>query len=323
MTEASVTGTTASTEGRADARQSKATARGVVDSVKVPHRGAGRHLARNEFLFLLAAGGCFALCGVTLGAMAIDLVIKGGSRVGWEFLTGVSSRLPERAGILPALAGTIWVTGLAMAAALPIGVGAAVYLEECCRRGVVSRALEVVIANLAGVPAILFGMVGLQVFVRWCGLGRTVVAGGLTMALVVLPLIILVSREAIRAVPRDIREASLALGATQMQTIWLQVLPAALPGILTGSILGICRIIGEAAPLLALGALTYLTRVPSGLDSPFTTLPIQVFNWVSRPQTGFHRNAAAAILVLLAMMLVLNGVAIVIRARGQRKGARV
>lgn len=293
----------------------------------VPWRGAPRrsaqHLSRSEILFLLVALACFGLCVVTLGAMAVDLIVRGGSRLSWAFLTGVSSRLPERAGILPALAGTIWVTALAMMVALPIGVGAAVYLEECCRRGLVSRTLEVGIANLAGVPAILFGMVGLQVFVRWCGLGRTVLAGGLTMALVVLPLIILVSREAIRTVPRDIREASLALGATQMQTVWLQVVPAALPGILTGSILGICRIIGEAAPLLALGALTYITRAPSGLDSPFTTLPIQVFNWISRPQAGFHRNAAAAIIVLLVMMLVLNGVAIYVRARGQRKGSQV
>jgi phosphate transport system permease protein len=204
-----------------------------------------------------------------------------------------------------------------MIVALPLGVGAAVYLEELCRRGRLSRILEIFISNLAGVPAILFGMVGLQIFVRWCGLGRTVIAGALTMALVVLPLIILVSREAIRAVPRDIREASLALGASKMQTIWYQVIPAALPGILTGAILGVCRIIGEAAPLLALGALTYLTKTPTGLNSPFTTLPIQIFNWISRPQIGFHRNAAAAIIVLLFLLFLLNVTAIIIRARSQ------
>lgn len=322
MTETTVTQTTVPLSARGGADERRAASDETVAQKRTITKRSGRHLSRNETLFLGAAVLCFGLCAVTLGAMAIDLLIKGGSRLSWGFVTGVSSRLPERAGILPALAGTIWVTGLAMMVALPVGVGAAVYLEECCRRGALSRALEVVIANLAGVPAILFGMVGLQLFVRWCGLGRTVVSGGLTMALVVLPLIILVSREAIRSVPRDIREASLALGATQMQTIWFQVLPAALPGILTGAILGICRIIGEAAPLLALGALTYITRVPSGLDSPFTTLPIQVFNWVSRPQAGFHRNAAAAILVLLGMMLLLNGLAIYVRARGQQRGAR-
>lgn len=272
----------------------------------------------SEWLFRIGAALSFLLCVVTLGAMALNLIGAGGSRLGWQFLTGVSSRLPERAGVLPALAGTVWITGLAMVVALPLGVGAAVYLEELCRRGKLSRTLEIFIANLAGVPAIVFGMVGLQIFVRWCGLGRTVIAGALTMALVVLPLIILVSREAIRSVPRDIREASLALGASRMQTIWHQVIPAALPGILTGAILGVCRIIGEAAPLLALGALTYLTKTPTGLDSPFTTLPIQIFNWISRPQVGFHQNAAAAILVLLFLLFLLNISAIIIRARGQR-----
>lgn len=275
-------------------------------------------LPLSEWLFRIGAALSFLLCVVTLGSMALNLIGAGGSRLGWQFLTGVSSRLPERAGVLPALAGTVWITGLAMVVALPLGVGAAVYLEELCRRGKLSRTLEIFIANLAGVPAIVFGMVGLQIFVRWCGLGRTVIAGALTMALVVLPLIILVSREAIRSVPRDIREASLALGASRMQTIWHQVIPAALPGILTGAILGVCRIIGEAAPLLALGALTYLTKTPTGLDSPFTTLPIQIFNWISRPQVGFHRNAAAAILVLLFLLFLLNLSAIIIRARGQR-----
>jgi phosphate transport system permease protein len=275
------------------------------------------HLNGGEMLFRVAAALSFLLCIATLGAMAADLVVSGGGRIGWQFLTGVSSRLPDKAGVLPALAGTVWVTGVAMIVALPLGVGAAVYLEELCRRGRLSRILEIFISNLAGVPAILFGMVGLQIFVRWCGLGRTVIAGALTMALVVLPLIILVSREAIRAVPRDIREASLALGASKMQTIWYQVIPAALPGILTGAILGVCRIIGEAAPLLALGALTYLTKTPTGLNSPFTTLPIQIFNWISRPQIGFHRNAAAAIIVLLFLLFLLNVTAIIIRARSQ------
>ncbi len=273
-----------------------------------------------EIIFFVAATVSFLLCMGTLVVMVVDIVQTGAGRLTWQFLSGVSSRLADRAGVLPAIAGTVWVTSIAMVISLPIGVGAAVYLEEFCRRSALSRVLEIAIANLAGVPAIIFGMVGLHLFVRWCGFGRSVLSGGLTMALVVLPLIILVSREAIRSVPRDVREGSLALGASTMQTVWHQVLPAALPGLLTGAILGVCRIIGEAAPLLALGAVTYLTKTPSGLDSPFTTLPIQVFNWISRPQVAFHHNAAGAIVVLLMVLFVLNGAAIVIRARGQRRG---
>jgi phosphate transport system permease protein len=291
---------------------------GPVETDTPPRRIMRRSVGEIIFFALVTAS--FVLCLGTLVVMVVDLVQTGAGRLSWQFLSGVSSRRADRAGVLPAIAGTVWVTSIAMILAVPIGVGAAVYLEECCRRGVLSRILEIAIANLAGVPAIIFGMVGLQLFVRWCGFGRSVLSGGLTMALVVLPLIILVSREAIRSVPRDVREGSLALGASTMQTVWYQVLPAALPGLLTGAILGVCRIIGEAAPLLALGAVTYLTKTPSGLESPFTTLPIQVFNWISRPQVAFHQNAAGAIMVLLLVLFILNGAAIVVRARGQRRG---
>jgi phosphate transport system permease protein len=205
--------------------------------------------------------------------------------------------------------------------ALPIGIASAVYLEEYGGGGRLARIIEVNIANLAGVPSVIYGLLGLGLFVRWLALGPTVLAGAATLALLVLPVVILSTREALRAVPGSIREGSYALGATKLQTIWHQVLPMAMPGILTGLILALSRAIGETAPLITIGAVAFVTFAPDSLSAPFTVLPIQIYNWVSRPQPAFHANAAAGIIVLLALLLTMNAGAIWLRDRYQKKGA--
>jgi phosphate transport system permease protein len=217
--------------------------------------------------------------------------------------------------------GSIYVIIVTAALAVPIGVAAAIYLEEYGSRSVFAKIVEINITNLAAVPSIIYGLLGLGLFVRMMGLGRSVVAGGATLALLVLPVVILSTREALRAVPGAIREGSYALGATKWQTIWYQVLPMAMPGILTGLILALSRAIGETAPLITIGAVTFVTFAPDSIWSPFTVLPIQVFNWVSRPQVAFHANAAAGIIVLLVLLLTMNAAAIWLRDRYQKKGA--
>ena len=259
---------------------------------------------------------------IALGSLALlllDAIADGAGRLSWQFLTSFPSRKPEEAGILAALVGTVCLILLTAVFAFPIGVGAAIYLEEYAGKSWFSRVVEVNISNLAGVPSIIYGLLGLELFVRALGFDRSLLSGALTMALLVLPIIIISSREALRTVPRSIREASFALGADRWQTIWHQVLPLALPGILTGSILAFSRAIGEAAPLITIGALTYVAFLPDGLFAPFTALPIQIFNWVSRPQAGFHANAAAAILVLLAVLLLMNALAVFLRQRYQKR----
>lgn len=268
----------------------------------------------------LSAAGLLTLV-LALGALAVllfDILSDGIGRLSWNFLTSYPSRRPEAAGILPALAGSVYVIGLTALMAVPIGLAAAVYLEEYGTASRVARLIELNIANLAGVPSIIYGLLGLGLFVRALGWGRSVTAGAATLALLVLPIVILATREALRAVPSSLREASYALGATKWQTIWRVVLPVALPGILTGVILAVSRAIGETAPLITIGALTYVPFVPDSLWSAFTVLPIQVFNWTSRPQAEFAQNAAAGILVLLALLLTLNGAAIWVRDRYQR-----
>ncbi|MBI3050776.1 MAG: phosphate ABC transporter permease PstA [Acidobacteria bacterium] len=260
---------------------------------------------------------CLALAA--LGALIADVWRDGAARLSWDFLTGFPSRRAENAGIWHALTGSIFVIVVTAALAVPIGVGAAIYLEEYGTRSVAARVIEINIANLAAVPSIIYGLLGLGLFVRALAMGRSVLAGASTLALLVLPVIILSTREALRAVPPSIREGSYALGATKWQTVWYQVLPVAMPGILTGTILALSRAIGETAPLITIGALTFVAFAPDGLWSPFTVLPIQIFNWVSRPQPGFQVNAAAAILVLLALLLTMNAAAIWLRDRYQKK----
>jgi phosphate transport system permease protein len=254
-----------------------------------------------------------------LAVLIADVIVDSSGRLGFDFLTGYPSRKPEQAGILPGLAGSIYLILLTAAMALPVGVGAALYLEEYGKKGRLSNLIEVNISNLAGVPSIIYGLLGLEMFVRTIGLGRSLLAGAGTMALLILPIIIISSREALRTVPLSVREGAYALGATRWQVTRKVVLPMAFPGILTGSILAVSRAIGEAAPLIVVGALAYIAFLPDSVNSPFTVLPIQIFNWVSRPQEEFLKNAAAGSVVLLATLLILNSIAIVLRNRLQKR----
>jgi phosphate transport system permease protein len=257
----------------------------------------------------------------SLGALIWDIVADGAGRLSWDFITGFPSGRAAQAGIWPALIGSIFIIAVTAILAVPVGVAAAIYLEEYGGRSVLARIIELNITNLAAVPSIIYGLLGLGLFVRMMGMGRSVLAGASTLALLVLPVVILSTREALRAVPGSLREGSYALGATKWQTIWHQVLPVALPGILTGLILALSRAIGETAPLIIAGAVTFVTFAPDSIWSPFTVLPIQIFNWVSRPQVDFHANAAAGILVLVLLLLSMNAAAIWLRDRYQKKGA--
>jgi phosphate transport system permease protein len=290
----------------------------TVMRVEAPERRLMRHAGDR----LLASFGVLVtlLALATLFTLLYDIVRDGAGRLSWQFLTSLPSRRAEEAGIYTALIGSVYIIGLTAALAIPFGIAAALYLEEYGGRGRLSRIIEINIANLAGVPSIIYGLLGLGLFVRTFGMGRSVLAGACTLAVLVLPVVILATREAVRAVPSTIREASYALGATKWQTIWHQVLPAAFPGVLTGVILALSRAIGETAPLITIGALTYIPFVPDSIWSQFTVLPIQVFNWVSRPQPEFKANAAAGILVLMVLLLSMNAIAIVVRDRQQRRG---
>lgn len=248
-------------------------------------------------------------------ALIIDVFSRGLPWLDWQFLTSFDSRFPERAGILAAIVGTALTIVITVLVSLPIGVMTAIYLEEYARDNWFTRLIEISISNLASVPSIIYGLLGLAVFVRFFGLGRSILAGGFTLALLVLPIIIVVSREAIRSVPNSIRQASYGIGATKWQTVWHQVLPVALPSILTGNILAASRAIGETAPLVTLGALTFIPFLPKNLLDRFTVLPIIIFNWSSKPQTEFHDVAAAAIIVLLFILLLVNILAIILRQR--------
>ncbi len=254
-----------------------------------------------------------------LGALLYDVFSDGWGRLNWQFLTSLPSRRPDEAGIYPALIGTMYLITLTAILALPVGIAAAIYLEEYGTGNWLSRLIEINIANLAGVPSIIYGLLGLGLFVRTLGFGRSVMAGAATMALLVLPIVILSTREALRTVPKSMREGSYALGATKWQTIWHQVLPSAMPSLFTGVILALSRAIGETAPLITIGALTYVPFAPDSIWSPFTALPIQIFDWLSRPQVAFSQNAAAGIIVLLALLLTMNGIAIFLRDRYQQR----
>ena len=232
-----------------------------------------------------------------------------------DFLPRYPSRIPARAGIKSAILGTLWMMGLTALMSFPLGVGAAIYLEEYAPSNWFTRLLQTNIANLAGVPSIVYGILGLAVFVRFFGFQRSVLAGAATLSLLILPVVIIASQEAIRAVPNSLRQGAYGLGATRWQTIRHQVLPVAMPGILTGTILSLSRAIGETAPLIMIGALTFIAFPPTSPMSPFTVLPIQIFNWASRPQADFHDLAAAAIVVLLVILLTMNATAILLRNR--------
>ncbi|MBN2081020.1 phosphate ABC transporter permease PstA [bacterium] len=235
-----------------------------------------------------------------------------------DIIATFPSRFPTKAGLKSALAGSLWLIIFTALFAIPIGVSAAIYLEEYAPKNRLSRFIEVNIANLAGVPSIVYGILGLAVFVRGIHLGRSVLAGALTMSLLILPVIIIAAREAIKAVPDSIRQGAFALGATRWQTVRHHVLPVALPGILTGVILAMSRALGETAPMIMIGALSYVAFVPTGPMDDFTVLPIQIYNWVAMPQREFHLLAACGILILLIFLLLMNSVAIFVRQRAQR-----
>ena len=282
--------------------------------------------------FLLIGIFATSISLIFLLALLLDILADGMGRLGWQFLANYPSRKPEEAGILSAWVGTVWIMVLTGGIAFPLGVSAAIYLEEYSRKNWLTDIIEINIANLAGVPSIIYGLLGLGLFVRFLNMERSVIAGAMTLAILVLPIVILSTREAIKSIPPSIREASYALGASKWQTIRNQVLPSAMPGILTGVILAMSRAVGETAPLITMGALTYIAFLPAspissafpyisfqGLFDAFTVLPIQIFNWVSRPQKGFAIDAAAGIIVLLVITFVMNAFAIYLRQKYQKK----
>ena len=264
-------------------------------------------------IFLLSV--CVGITGLAI--LLFDVLTKGIPWLSWHFITDYPSRHPEEAGLFSALMGTVWLMVMTALFTVPVGVGAAIYLEEYAPRNFFTRFIEINVANLAGVPSIVYGLLGLALFVYLMNLGRSVLAGSLTLSLLVLPIVILASRESIRAVPDSYRQAAYAMGADQWQVIKGVVLPSAVPGILTGTILAMSRAIGEAAPVIAISALVYLTFIPGHPMERFTVLPIQIFNWVSRPQDEFRGLAAAGIIVLLVILLSMNAIAVFLRNKYQ------
>jgi phosphate transport system permease protein len=287
---------------------------------------------RQDFLFNLLGIVCTLVGVVTLVILLIDLAMSGLSRIDWQFMTSFPSRLAARAGILSAWVGTLVVMVVTALTAVPLGVAAGVYLEEYGRKNWLTSLIEINISNLAGVPSIIYGLMALGLFVYQFHLGHSILSAGLTLACLILPIVIVATREALRAIPGGIREASYALGATKWQTVWHHLLPYSVGGIATGVIIAMSRAIGETAPLVTIGALTFIAFLPpppvqaeapflsfGWLMSPFTVLPIQMFNWISRPTHDFHVNAAATGLVLIVLTLSMNAVAIVIRYRMRKR----
>lgn len=273
----------------------------------------------SDFVFQCIAMFALMLGVAVVSALLIDIFYDGLPRLNWQFLTSFPSRFADKAGIASAVVGSFYLMVLIVIFSLPLGIGAAIYLEEYAPNNRFTRLIELNIANLAGVPSVIYGILGLQLFIRGLNFERSLLSGALTLTILILPVIIIASREAIRTVPKTLREASLALGAGKWQTIKSHVLPVALPGIMTGCILAFSRAIGETAPLVTMGALTYIAFLPDSVFSPFTALPIQSYNWISRPQTAFHTNAAAAMVVLLILLLSMNALAIFLRIRYQKR----
>ncbi|OUL08047.1 phosphate ABC transporter permease PstA [Trichococcus shcherbakoviae] len=256
---------------------------------------------------------------VVLAILVMRIVSQGASYLDWDFLSNYASRKAEDAGIKAAIYGTVWIMAIVAPVSLILGVGTAIYLEEYAPDNKFTHFIELNISNLSGVPSIVFGLLGLTVFVRLLEMGRSVLAGGLTMSLMILPVIVVSSQEAIRAIPKEQYEASYAMGATKWQTIRTVVLPAAVPGILTGSILALSRAVGETAPLLMIGAMTFIAYVPESILSGFTAMPIQIFNWAGRPQEEFQAVAAAGSIVLMLMLVIMNSLAIYIRNKFSKR----
>jgi phosphate transport system permease protein len=287
---------------------------------------------RRDIAFAIAGVAVLLVSMGLLVTLLVDLLYDGLARIDYEFLTNFPSRRPARSGILSAWVGTSLVMLTTAALALPLGVAAGLYLEEYAPRNWLTDLVEINVSNLAGVPSIIYGLLALGLFVYMLDLGQTILVAGMVLALLILPVIIVATREAIRSIPQAIREGAYGIGADKWQTTWTYILPAARPGILTGAIVGLSRAIGETAPVITIGALTFIAFLPPSpiqsefpflsfdwLMSPFTVMPIQMFNWISRPQPAFHANAAATGVILMAMTLGMNAVAIWIRYRLRRR----
>ncbi len=289
----------------------------LINDEKVAKRTRFRLLKStlSKWIFILAT----SVGLIVLGILIYRIFSQGFSYLDAEFFTSFASRRPEEAGIKAAIFGTVWLMAITGPVSIILGVGCAIYLELYAKKSRFTRFIQMNISNLAGVPSIVFGLLGLTVFVRMMEMGRSVLAGGLTMSLLILPIIVVASQEAIRAVPKELQEASYGMGATKWQTIRHVILPAAIPGILTGGILALSRAVGETAPLIMIGALTFVAFVPESIWSGFTVMPIQIFNWTSRPQAAFHEVAAAGIIVLLLMLLLMNSIAIIIRNKFSKR----
>ncbi len=282
---------------------------------------AARHVLDRVFAVLVFTATMIGL--VVLAVLLVDVARDGLPRLSWDFITSFSSVTPENSGIYPALIGSLWLLGLTALFSVPLGIGAAIYLEEYAPDTWLTRLVEVNISNLAGVPSIIYGLLGLGIFVNLLGPmtgGQSLISGALTLSLLILPVIIIATREALRAIPDSVREGGFALGATRWEVIRSHLLPMALPGALTGTILALSRAIGETAPLIVVGAATYITFAPEGPTSGYSALPIQIYSWVSQPQEGFQSAAAAGIVVLMVVLLLTTSVAIWLRNRYQRQG---
>ncbi len=294
-----------------------------------------RRIRYNKFwnyIFMIAGLTATFVGLFLLAVLFIDLFIDGSERLTYKFLTSFPSRFPEEAGILSAWVGSFLLLFVTALSAIPLGVAAGIYLEEYAQKNWLTNIIEINIANLAGVPSIVYGLLALGLFVYFFEFGESILTGGLTLALLILPMVIIATREAIRAIPNSMREASYALGATKWQTVHWHIFPYSLGGILTGIIIGLSRAIGETAPIITVGALTFIAFLPTPpitsefpfisfkwLMDPFTVMPIQMFNWVSRPQVEFQINAAAAGIILMIMTLIMNGIAIHIRYKFRKK----
>jgi phosphate ABC transporter permease subunit PstA len=295
----------------------------IADAVAPPNLRASGHSDRSpgSIAFLVALWLALAIAVLSLTILLVDAFLDGQSRLDANLLFNYSSQIfPEQAGARAAILGSIWVISTTAVLAIPLGIAAGLYLEEFADgERWYNRLIETNISNLAAVPAIVYGMLTAG-FALAIGMERRIVlSGAIALALLILPVIIIATRESVRAVPQEIRQGSLALGATPLTTVWRQTLPAAIPGIATGSILALSRALGEAAPLLLLGGLVFVSYDPNGLMSGFTTLPIQIYNWASQPQEAFQHVASAAIILMLALLLMMNAVAILIRNRYQSR----
>lgn len=262
---------------------------------------------------------CTAIGLIILAIFIIKILIVGYEKITWDFITHFQSRRASKAGILAAWSGTIWIFFLTALIALPLGIGAGIYLEEYNKKGRLATILEINISNLAGVPSVIYGLLGVTVFVYLLDFGPSLISGAFTLSLMIVPIIIVSTREALRAVPDSLRQAAFGMGATKWQMIWSQILPASVGGIMTGSILALSRIVGETAPLILIGAAAAIRFVPESIFDEFTVLPMQIYDWSTRPQEEFQENAAAAIIILLLITFALNGVAIYFRNQWQKK----